>query len=177
MIIDLRTILQEPQDFFYVLEKGWWRPEGPMDPIIGMETPLQVKIRIDKAGNKYIFDGALEGSILALCDRCLETYSHDLKTSFHLFLALQHTETGEAEIELMEEEMEVDFIKGEEIDLDDIVREQIYLSLPMKSLCSKNCLGLCPTCGQNLNKGPCQCKVKKGHPGLLKLKTLKFEGE
>ena len=177
MIIDLKTILQEPQDFFYVLEKGWWRPEGPMDPIIGMETPLQVKIRIDKAGNKYIFDGALEGSILALCDRCLETFSHGLKTSFHLFLALQHSETGEAEVELIEEEMEVDFIKGDEIDLNDVVREQIYLSLPMKSLCSESCLGLCPLCGKNLNKGICQCKVEKGHPGLMKLKNLKIEGE
>jgi uncharacterized protein len=176
MIIDLRTILQEPQDFLYVLEKDWWRPEGPMDAVIGMETPLQVKIRIDKAGDKYIFDGELEGRILALCDRCLESYSHDLKTSFHLFLALQHSESGEAEIELMEEEMEVDYIKGEEIDLNDVVREQIYLSLPMKSLCTEGCLGLCPHCGKNLNKGICQCKVEKGHPGLLKLKNLKIEG-
>ena len=148
-----------------------------MDPVIGMGSPLLVKIRIDKAGDKYIFDGELEGNILALCDRCLEPYNHDLKTSFHLFLALQHSETGEADIELMEEEMEVDIVKGEEIDLNDVVREQIYLSLPMKSLCTEGCLGLCPHCGKNLNKGICQCKVEKGHPGLLKLKTLKIEGE
>jgi len=32
MNIDLRTILQETQDFLFVLEEGWWRPEGPSDP-------------------------------------------------------------------------------------------------------------------------------------------------
>ena len=73
--------------------------------------------------------------------------------------------------------MEADFIKGEEIDLKDIVREQIYLSIPMKSLCSEGCLGLCPICGKNLNQGPCQCKGEKGHPGFLKLKNLNIEGE
>ena len=177
MIIDLRTILQEAQDFLFVLEKGWWSPEGPNDSVLGLGKPLQVKIRIDKAGDKYIFDGELSGNVLARCDRCLEPYSHDLKTSFHLFLALQHPETDEAEIELLDEEVEVDFIKGEEIDLNDIVREQIFLSLPMKSLCSDDCLGLCPLCGKNQNQGECQCKGEKGHPGFLKLKNLNIEGE
>ena len=139
--------------------------------------PLEVKIRIDKAGDKYIVDGELKGDVLARCDRCLEPYDHELKTSFHLFLALQNPETDEAEIELLDEEMEVEFIKGEEIDLSDIVREQIYLSLPMKSLCSKDCSGLCPICGKNLNQGECQCKREKGHPGFLKLKNLNIEGE
>lgn len=177
MIIDLRTILQETQDFLFVLEEGWWHPEGPLDPVLGLVKPLIVKIKIEKAGDKFIFDGELESVILARCDRCLEPYSHDLKTSFHLFFVQQNPETDEAEIELLDEEMEVDFIRGEEIDLNDIVREQIYLSLPMKSLCSGDCLGLCPTCGTNLNVGNCQCRREKGHPGFLKLQNLKLEGE
>jgi uncharacterized protein len=177
MIIDLRTILQETKDFLFVLEEGWWRPEGPSDPVLGMGKPLRVKIRIEKAGDKYVFDGELEGNILTSCDRCLEPYSHDIKTSFHLFLAIQNPETGEAEIELLEDEMEVDFVEGEEIDLKNIVREQIYLSLPIKSICADSCLGLCPTCGINLNMGNCQCRSEKGHPGFLKLKNLNIEGE
>lgn len=177
MIIDLGTIPQEAQDFLFVLEEGWWHPEGPSDPILRLGSPLEVKIKIDKAGNKYIVDGELDGDVLARCDRCLEPYYHDLTTSFHLFLALKNPETDEAEIELLDEEMEVEFIKGEEIDLSDIVREQIYLSLPMKSLCSEGCLGLCPICGKNLNQGECQCKKEKGHPAFLKLKNLNIEGE
>jgi uncharacterized protein len=177
MIIDLRSILQESQDFLFVLEEDWWRPEGPSDPVLGMGRPLTVKITIEKAGDKYILDGELEGNILARCDRCLESYSHDIKTSFHLFMALQNPETDEAEVELLEDEIEVDFIDGEEIDLNNIVREQIYLSLPMKSLCSERCLGLCPRCGINLNMEKCQCRSKGGHPGFLKLRNLKIEGE
>ncbi len=177
MIIDLRTIPPEAEEFVFVLEEDWWHPEGPSDPIFRMGKPLEVKIRIDKVGDKYIFDGELSGNALARCDRCLVPYSHDIKTSFHLFLALQNPETDEAEIELLDEGMEVDFIQGEEIELNDIIREQIYLSLPMKSLCTEGCLGLCPICGKNLNQGECQCKREKGHPGFLKLKNLNIEGE
>jgi uncharacterized protein len=28
----------------------------------------------------------------------------------------------------------------------------------MKPLCEENCAGLCPSCGSNLNDGPCDCK-------------------
>ena len=35
----------------------------------------------------------------------------------------------------------------EEIDLAELMREQFYLALPMKPLCSQDCKGLCPQCG------------------------------
>lgn len=76
------------------------------------------------------------------------------------------------EIELSEEDMAVRFITGGEIDIDDIVIEQIYLSLPIKFLCSEGCHGLCPRCGTNLNQGECGCLKKNGHPAFLKLKEL-----
>jgi uncharacterized protein len=92
-------------------------------------------------------------------------------TTFRVYLALplpedDDPEEDDTEIELAEKDLEVDFIRGEEIDLDEIIREQIYLSLPMKSLCSEDCLGLCPTCGSDLNAGSCQCHREQGHPGI-----------
>ncbi len=71
----------------------------------------------------------------------------------------------------------VEFITDSEIRLDDIVREQIYLSLPMKCLCREDCSGLCPLCGTNLNMKKCECLREKGHPGFSKLKKVKFQGE
>ena len=81
------------------------------------------------------------------------------------------------ETELAEEDMEVDFVKGEEIDLADMLREQIYLSLPVKLICHSDCRGICPKCGINLNTGQCRCRQELGHPGFAKLKNLKIQGE
>jgi hypothetical protein len=46
-------------------------------------------------------------------------------------------------------------------------------ALPLKPLCREECKGLCPSCGADLNKGPCSCKGKKGDPRLAALKKLK----
>jgi uncharacterized protein len=177
MIIDLRTILQDSHTFECILEKDWWLPDGQSDQVLAFDEPVTVKIKIYKAGEKYILDGVLAGGILVRCDRCLEPYHRDLSHVFQLFLTLSPAETRQSEMELLEEDLDVDFIRGEEIDLDEIIREQIYLSLPMKSLCRETCRGLCGGCGASLNTENCQCEKEKGHPGFLELKKLKIKGE
>ena len=121
------------------------------DQILGLDSPLDVHISISKVGSKYALGGRLSGHFQIICDRCLEPYHRDLDTDFKLFLAFPPSDTDQSEVELLEEDLSVDFIAGEELDLDDVVKGQIYLSLPMKSLCRENCSGLCPTCGSNLN--------------------------
>ena len=122
--------------------------------------------------SNFVVDGHLSGGIRLRCDRCLGLYSHELQPEFRLFLSSPPQDPELNEIELCEEDMAVRFITGDEIDIDDIVIEQIYLSLPIKFLCSEGCHGLCPRCGTNLNKGKCGCLEEKGHPGFLKLKEL-----
>lgn len=177
MIIDLRTISTGSRSLEFVLEKDWWRSDGQKDQILGIDTPVRVKMKIDGSAGKYVVDGELAGGIEVICDRCLKAYHRELKTVFRVFFALPLAEADQKETELAEEDLEVDFIREDEIDLDEIIREQIYLSLPMKSLCTENCLGLCPICGSNLNVGDCQCDHEQGHPAFLKLKHLKTKGE
>ena len=175
MIIDLRTISLDPLAFEYVLERDWWHSEEFEDHLLGLDSPLGVRMRISPAGDKYVLEGNLKGGVLVRCDRCLGSYHQDLNAVFHIFLALPLPESEETEVEIQEEDMAADFIRGEEIDLDEIVREQVYLSLPMKCLCREDCKGLCPKCGTNLNKGRCQCRREIGHPGFSKLKNLKIQ--
>ncbi len=177
MIIDLRTIPHGPRSFDFSLDKDWWRSDKTNDPVLALDTPLQVKIKTCEAGDKYVLDGSLSGTVRVRCDRCLEPYQRDLKSEFKVLMAPPLTETDKAEVELMEEDMEDHFIRGEVVDIDEIIQEQIYLSLPLKFLCKENCLGLCPVCGNNLNKGDCQCNREHAHPGFLKLKNLRIEGD
>ena len=177
MIIDLRTVPDGTRSYEFVLEKDWWRSDEGKDQVLSIDTPIQVKIKIYKAGDKYVLDGDMVGGLQVRCDRCLEPYHQDLESVFRVFLALPLPATDMTEVELVEEDLEVDFVRGEEIDVDEIIREQTYLSLPMKSLCRKKCLGLCPVCGSNLNAEDCQCYREQGHPGFSKLKNLKIQGE
>jgi uncharacterized protein len=159
MIIDLRTISSEgPKHFELTLEDGWWQLDKQDDQIEGIMKPIASKIDIHKAGDKFVLEGDMAGSVRIRCDRCLAAFEKELKTDFKLFFTPPSRYDTKAEIELLDEELETGFINGEEINLDDVFREQIFLSLPIKSLCKEGCLGLCPICGTDLNLQSCQCK-------------------
>ena len=49
--------------------------------------------------------------------------------------------------------------RSNELDLRPAVREQWLLIVPAFVECRENCLGLCPTCGADLNAGPCGCEA------------------
>ena len=176
MIVALKSILHEPRNFDFVLEPSWWQ-DNEYGRILKIDHYVKVQISIYKDEDKYVFEGSISGGVLIRCDRCLENYRSNIKEKFRLVLAVHSAETEQKEYELLEEDMEVEFITGDNINLDNIIREQIYLSLPIKSLCRTDCSGLCHVCGVNLNKGKCKCKKGEGNPAFLKLKALKFIGE
>ena len=176
MLIDLKTISTEELDISETLDKGWWQASVEDAPVLGLATPLRVRVKASKVRDKYLLAGRISGAVFLKCDRCLEAFRSDLEIPFSVFLVSPKSEQGEAEVELLDEDLEVDFIHGETIDLDTRIKEQIFLSLPMKSVCKEECLGLCPLCGGNLNEGPCQCSQRKTNPGFSKLESLKIEG-
>ncbi len=174
MIIDLRTISEGQSRFDLVREPDWWQGDEYNDQILGLNGKLKSHLKIHRAGNKHILDGRISGSIRMRCDRCLKSYHRDLEYMFRLFLAPLPEDPDKNEIELSEDDMTIDFITGYEVDLDAIIREQVYLSIPMQSLCREDCAGLCHICGANLNSTQCECLLESGHPGFSKLKNLKF---
>jgi uncharacterized protein len=169
MIIDLQTITEETE-FSEVLEEGWWHPGARDDQILGLDAPLRVTVKVSKAVDKFLVTGTLRGGLRIRCDRCLEPFHRDIQSQFHVYLIVPREGADQEEIQLLDEDMEVDFIKGDTIDLSEIVREQIYLMLPMRSICVESCRGLCPACGANLNEGPCLCRKTEGPPAFSKLK-------
>jgi len=172
MIISIKDLLRCPRHFDFAFDSDWWRDRGANGQILGLDGPLSVKMTISKEEGNFLVEGHLSGGIRVKCDRCLGSYSYELQPEFRLFLSSPPRDPDQDEIELCEEDMAVRFIAGDEIDIDDIVIEQIYLSLPIKFLCSEKCHGLCPICGTNLNRGKCDCQEEHGHPAFLKLKKL-----
>ncbi|RLB35617.1 MAG: hypothetical protein DRH11_02215 [Deltaproteobacteria bacterium] len=171
MIIDLKNITEELL-VKKALDRDWWVVQDEDDQILGLETPLELDIKVSRAGEKYLIKGEIAGGVRVRCDRCLEPFRWDFKSAFSVYLVVPEPTTDQADIELLEEEMEVDFTEGEAVELDQIIKEQVYLSLPMKCICKDDCLGLCPGCGVNLNREACQCKQETGHPAFSKLQSL-----
>ncbi len=172
MIIDLRTIEHVPRRFDFSFESMWWESEKKFDQILGLDGVLECHIDISKSGSRYIIDGSISGCVLLACDRCLEPYRYLLDVEFHLFPAAHISDPDLVELDLSEDDMSVVFVEENKVDLYNVVQEQIFISLPMKSLCRDACYGLCPVCGTNLNKQSCECRRGEGHPEFSKLKAL-----
>jgi uncharacterized protein len=159
MNIDLRTISSEgPKHLELMLEDGWWQQDKLDNQIEGITKPISTKIDVYKAGERFVLEGEMTGSVKVVCDRCLNFFEKEVKADFKLFFTPPARYDTKAEIELLEEDLETGFFNGEVINLDDIFREQLYLTLPIKSLCREECRGLCPGCGVDLNMQNCQCK-------------------
>jgi uncharacterized protein len=58
------------------------------------------------------------------------------------------------------------------LDLAEAIREYALLEMPMQVFCREDCKGLCPTCGADLNEGPCDCRNDEGDERFAALKSL-----
>jgi len=59
-----------------------------------------------------------------------------------------------------------------ELDLAPLIRELLWLAIPMKHLCDLECKGLCAHCGADLNEESCECELMRVDPRLAPLKEL-----
>jgi len=90
-----------------------------------------------------------------------------------LYLTLKEA-PREDEVELSPDDMEIGFLREEAVEVEEILKERIWLSIPMKPLCKEDCKGLCPTCGKDLNEGECDCPKEAIDPRFAVLKDLKL---
>lgn len=153
-----------------------------LDPGLRQVGPLEASGSAELLGNtlgEIRVQGQLRVAMEADCDRCLETARHSLESSFDLFYRLAapvHAHHADEEVELDEGEAEIAFYEGGGLDLRDILREHILLSMPMQRICSETCKGICPECGQNRNIAQCDCHAKLGDDRWAALKNLNAKG-
>ena len=91
------------------------------------------------------------------CARCLEPVIQEVAKKFDLLYRPQGADAGKEELSVTAAEAEVGYYRGEGLLLEDVLREQLLLALPLKAICRENCRGLCPHCGHNLNLEQCNC--------------------
>jgi len=104
--------------------------------------------------------GRLTVRMEAECDRCLGRALFPLDAVFDLFYRPSDALAAVEEVAIDEGEAEMGFYGGLGMELEDVLREQILLSLPMQRVCSADCKGICPVCGGNRNETPCDCRLE-----------------
>lgn len=135
-------------------------------------SPVVLKLMVLKSGENYLGEGEVKTEVGFECSRCLKKYIQAVKSEIK-FLLKEEKE----QMILESEEGEDQIQSGSFFNLDDLVRENLILSLPLKPLCSEDCKGLCPICGVNLNLSTCECKREAIDPRWEKLKKLKLENK
>ena len=134
---------------------------------------LTLDVRKDKA--VFQLTGQVRASLELMCSRCLEPFPLAVDASFDLRYEPRVVAADPVERELGDEDFGREFYEHDTIDLGQLVRERLYLSLPMKPLCQEGCRGLCPECGTNLNRGTCTCRHEWHDARLAALQALKKE--
>jgi uncharacterized protein len=150
----------------------------PASAIAGEEDEFRVAsdvaldFDVEKQDARYRLAGTLRTDLELPCSRCLDSMTWPVNASFDLLYLPSSANTGETENEVESDDLGVAFYEGEVIDLRELVREQLYLTLPMKPLCGPDCQGLCPECGTNLNAGRCDCEHRWVDPRMAALAQL-----
>jgi uncharacterized protein len=88
----------------------------------------------------------LQASVLAECARCLIVFEQPLSIDFSELYAFNQKSVTESGLILPENGY---------INLGPLVREYMFLEVPINPLCRSDCKGLCLECGANLNEGAC----------------------
>lgn len=100
--------------------------------------------------------GHVRVEVEAECDRCLEPARYTVDSGFDLHYRPAADGYGE-QAAIDDAESEMGFYEGEGLEMHDFLREHVLLALPMQCLCSEDCKGICPVCGQNRNQQACAC--------------------
>jgi uncharacterized protein len=110
----------------------------------------------------------------AQCDRCLGSARFPLDAGFDLFYRPAAVIAREEEVAIDEGEAEIGFYENGGLELEDILREQVLLALPMQRVCSDVCKGICPVCGKNRNETACDCKMESTNDRWGALRKLEL---
>ena len=178
MFLDIKELELHPLDF----EEEFQPDVLDLGTEARQRTPLRASGRAEvveehHGKHQIIKDIRLRGKLAAglelQCARCLEPVPKEIKREFELLYRPLGADAGRDELSVTDAEAEIGYYQGEGILLEDVLREQLLLALPLKATCREDCKGLCPQCGKNLNLEKCSCTSEVEDPRWAALKEVR----
>jgi len=170
LLIEISHIPPEGLELNAALDPGEIHLEG--EESFAFEAGGTLRCRVERGEDQTVHVFGWLGARLGLhCGRCLEPFGFALDQNLDLFyLPHRADQEEEDEVDLSDRDMVVGYYRNNRLDLGEVVREQFFLSLPLRRLCREECRGLCPVCGVNRNVVRCECAEPE--PRLAPLKEL-----
>ncbi|MDR0800031.1 MAG: hypothetical protein LBN01_00655 [Endomicrobium sp.] len=109
---------------------------------IGCKSDICVSFKAVKISSDKIYvNGKIEGLVYLECSRCLFAYGHSIEVAIDIV---------------------VDIINGH-FNIGEELRQLLVVEMPMKPVCSRDCLGICKVCGRhNKRNDSCSCDDGSG---------------
>jgi len=120
--------------------------DGPLEirlDLASVTTPVHADVMLEATVDEIVVRGTVAFTASLRCNRCLKEWQEEMEVEL-LDVAERRPEDGGPAI-------------GSDgaLDLAQMLRDEVSLALPIVPLCAPDCLGLCPTCGTDLNTNPC----------------------
>ena len=122
-----------------------------------------VRLQITKISEKrLLLEAEVSFSLSMPCARCLEPVTVPLSYQVSREADFKEGSVGEEEA----------YIDGYVLDVDALVRDELFVHMPVKVLCREDCRGICKRCGANLNHGDCGCDRTEPDPRMAKIRDI-----
>jgi len=184
MKLDLSEIARIPGSYVEYEIEDFILPDGKE---IGANYPINGKLIFQSVDNVLLITGNFFTKVDDICDRCGDTAIAEVTANIaedFIVHPVQHepskSKKGRAEgnLPLVEEDEDTAecnlFCEGTfDLHLDELLRQNIVLNMPLKLLCKENCRGLCVNCGKPLSDdGECECSQDDINPQFAALQDL-----
>jgi len=160
---------REPVEFELELRPGAIGFGEEAEQVGNLATSGRAEVIHEHRGPKEIvadvrLKGRFSGTFQVPCARCIESVEIPLSAEFDLIFRPIGADADAPERSITASETEIGYYQKDSLLLEDVLREQVLLSLPVRTLCKPDCKGLCPHCGANRNTQPCSCEEGQSDP-------------
>jgi uncharacterized protein len=159
LVIETARIPPEGLDIEASLDAPLLHLEGDREIMLGPGGEFRGRAELVEGETLHI-SGRFVSPFEVECGRCLDRFSRRVDERLDLFFMPRRQgedEEQEEDVRLADRDLVVGYYEGGRLDLGDVLREQLLLSLPLKRVCREACQGLCPSCGCNRNRASCSC--------------------
>jgi len=162
MLIDIAEFDNRAKRFRYSYGPGEFNIQD--ESLICRREPV-CDLSIVRKHEEVRISGSLVTEVSASCARCLIAVSIPVDLQLDLiYHPVVESFAEEPDLELSYQDLNLSYYANDVIDLDELIREQIQLALPVRVLCREECRGLCPVCGADRNRETCSCAGKQIDP-------------
>jgi uncharacterized protein len=171
---------REPIDFDLELAPGMVDFGEEAEQVGKMATSGHAEVLHEHRGPRDIvadirLRGRFAGKFQVPCARCVEPVEIPLSADFDLIFRPAGADSEAPERSITAPETEIGYYLKDSLLLEDVLREQVLLSLPVRTLCKPDCKGLCQRCGANRNTQACTCEEGLNDPRWEALSGLRSQ--